>query len=161
MDFKEMKIETELEVLQRDEKPYYNLEQQSPTNHGRVHNTAAVQHRKVMEIAKVYANLYCGMVPCSFAVPNFKGKTVIFECPRCMQPCRCTSHSAFFTLLCHISRRHPESSQALIADVISRHASFLQYMTRKIVERTKRNCFKKLRSLEHRKTFLSRLSFSD
>lgn len=155
MDWKEIKTEAEFEVVERGEKPNCHMQQQRPRIHRRVLNKPALDCKKVMEIAKAYANLYRDRVPRRFPIPSFKGNTKIFVCPGCVLHTRCASHSAFFTLLCHISTSHSESSQDLFADVIKRHASFIQYMRQKLAERTKRNCLMKLRSLAHRKTFLA------
>lgn len=128
-----------------------NVQQPAASVHRRPTIRKLSDHMQAIKIAKAYADLYSDHKPHLFPYQSFKCPTYLFQCPRCMLPCKCGSPSAFLTLLCHVLKKHPEVSTSLFACIVQRYAPFIAFMKKKIALKTQSRYLLKLRDLEHRK----------
>jgi len=156
VDLKHLKVEEHPSEPEENEMKNLIPQQLPPKMRKRQVKKMAMDHKKVVEIARAYSNLISDAVPRSFLSNNFKGRTIIIACPRCMIPAGSPSRSAFLNLLYHVRRSHAESSEELFADIMNRYAPFIQCMKRMIILKTRGKYLEKLRSLVHRDCFLGK-----
>lgn len=95
-----------------------------------------VSVRKMMKIAKLFADLHCNAGHRPFQLPLFRGSEIL-QCPACMIPRRRDSNSAFVELLEHVSRRHPQFTKSLFVEIRNRCMPLIDKMASKVISRLK------------------------
>ena len=140
-DFKTIEYFHEQDVIQL---PQQNKLHAAPTMQRRKFKKEMLDLKKMMKIAESYADLHPDEVRRPSPIPKFRGPTVI-QCPARMTPRNRNSHAAFLQLLHHVSRRHPESSSFLFAEISKRYAPLIDVMKRKVNYKTKKMYCQKFR----------------